>query len=226
MTAYLTREAAEALRKKLEARSGLPPFCASGSYVALASAFAVIDSLPVVDAVPAEEALGVLVKYALNPGLTPISGGSATAGESIAIAEAAVRHALRAAQAQADAPKEETAVSDTRDPDPSYPNHRPGLPPAVKRMLEDRVRALMDTRMAYLDDTAEKQENAILRIITMWHLIDCTPEMAALRASATSQSDVRAAVIAEAKDVVRSFATIEQPTDKILAALDAILEEE
>lgn len=35
----------------------------------------------------------------------------------------------------------------------------------------------------------------------------------------------RAAVIAEAKDVVRQFATVEQPTEAILAALDDILKE-
>lgn len=96
MTAYLTPETKEALRKALhdKARTGI---FRSDYAVSLSTALEIIDSLPVVGAVPAEEALaklGFLADLAVANKL-----GDYNVGEL----DAAVRHALRAAQAQADA---------------------------------------------------------------------------------------------------------------------------
>lgn len=107
MTAYLTREAVEALRKRAVSVPG-----EHGLGRADVIPLDALDSLPVVDAVPAEEALERFLRddYPVMPGTSRSCGcgecvqGWAKRHERRDRDIAAVRHALRAAQAQADAP--------------------------------------------------------------------------------------------------------------------------
>lgn len=102
---WISREAADALRKvAVEAEGRLrqinPDEYESGIYKGLYTMSEALGSLTVVDAGEAEAALDTLTKYALNPALVPIRSGGASAGETIAIAEATIRHALRVAKAR------------------------------------------------------------------------------------------------------------------------------
>jgi len=97
---YLTREAAEALRKALDEGTTPASRCVK--------VYHLLDSLPVVDAVPADEALEVIALLAHPAALDLVPEEGDPTPDDVEQRIAAVRHALRAAQAQADAPKEET----------------------------------------------------------------------------------------------------------------------